>query len=358
MQELLERVNLANVPLVYTIGNLDVVPKDELKAGPNKILDGLSRVLENILPKDQLEFFRQRGYYVRNVIPGKLTIVSLNTMYFAKYNNVIQGCNAGKKEDQSPGATQLTWLEDTLQSFRSAGVGVYLVGHAPPTLDVWMNSCLDRFSAISVEFKDVIKGQFYGHINFDMFTFLESPKSFKKPKVWCSMESKGLNHNVTENTTESATVSLSTPRQLLRGLYHQFNELRLSNRSASQLAVAQNGASIIPRINPGFRMYYYDKDGESVGNVVDYEQYTLDLSKANQNAAKAKYKLTYKFSELGIQWNNTLDWLDYAKRLFTDTTLHEQFIRRLYPFRKSSRGFLRELRSCLLERSEKTQSVM
>lgn len=60
-----------------------------------------------------------------------------------------------------------------------------------------------------------------------------------------------------------------------------------------------NGPSILPKNNPGFRIYTYETEGSDypVGTILDWEQYYVDLEKAN-DANKVDYQLEYTASSL------------------------------------------------------------
>jgi hypothetical protein len=326
-----------DIPLVYTLGNLDVYPKDSLRQGPNKILKGLSEVLDAVLPQDQRRTFRRGGYYVRIVVAKKLAVVSLNTLYFATYNSKVRGCGCGAKSRGRAGCRQLRWLATQLAAFRKAGMGVYLIGHTAPFRGSWFDGCLDKFSKLAVTYSDVIRGQFFGHINFDVFSFVASPPLRRRHRVWCPMDDAS---------------PLSESRKIVRRIYHQLNDLRLDSPSPSQLAVTHTGASVIPKNMPGFKLYQYQPQGERLGDITETWQYSMNLKKANKHPNRAKFKLTYRLSDTGVQWNSTADWLRYVKELFHDDNVHEQFLKRLYPFRKTPRDFVRKLRRCLLAESD------
>jgi hypothetical protein len=60
-----------------------------------------------------------------------------------------------------------------------------------------------------------------------------------------------------------------------------------------------NAPSIIPVNNPALRVYTYDTDGKDYpfGTIRDWDQYYIDLQKAN-NGGKAEFELEYSASKL------------------------------------------------------------
>jgi hypothetical protein len=60
-----------------------------------------------------------------------------------------------------------------------------------------------------------------------------------------------------------------------------------------------NAPSIVPKNNPGFRVYSYETGGSGypVGTILDWTQYYVDLNEANAND-KVDYKVEYTASAL------------------------------------------------------------
>ena len=60
-----------------------------------------------------------------------------------------------------------------------------------------------------------------------------------------------------------------------------------------------NAPSVIPVNNPAVRVYTYETEGNAypVGTIRDWDQYYVDLEKANSNG-NVTYQLEYKASEL------------------------------------------------------------
>lgn len=60
-----------------------------------------------------------------------------------------------------------------------------------------------------------------------------------------------------------------------------------------------NAPSIIPKHNPGFRVYTYETNSDGdypVGTILDWDQYYLDLNKANEED-EVEYELEYTASD-------------------------------------------------------------
>jgi len=112
-------------PIIPCIGNNDVYPTNVISAGPNFMLDSLADLWAPFIPKAQMRFFRRGGYFVKEVIPNKLVVISLNTLYFFKANSAVHGCKAVGE----PGKNHMVWLDNVLKRTRKRGMRAYLVGY-------------------------------------------------------------------------------------------------------------------------------------------------------------------------------------------------------------------------------------
>lgn len=81
------------IPIVPAIGNNDVMPHNILKKGPNRWTKMFLKVWDKLIPEEQRHTFAEGGWFYTEVIPGKLAVVSLNTMYFFDSNKAVDGCD-------------------------------------------------------------------------------------------------------------------------------------------------------------------------------------------------------------------------------------------------------------------------
>ncbi|KAF9967071.1 Endopolyphosphatase [Mortierella alpina] len=156
------------IPIVPSIGNNDVYPHNIMEAGPNRILQHFSEIWAEFIPESQYHTFQHGGYYTSEVVPGKITVVSLNTLFFFNQNAAVNGCD----DDDEPGTEQMDWLEVELGSLRKRKMTAYLTGHVPPARKSYSPSCFIRYTDIALRFQDVIVGHLYGHANIDHFFIL------------------------------------------------------------------------------------------------------------------------------------------------------------------------------------------
>ncbi|GJJ68690.1 endopolyphosphatase [Entomortierella parvispora] len=167
------------IPLVPSIGNNDVYPHNIMHPGPNPILQHYSNIWSEFIPDGQMNTFRRGGYYSSEVIPGKISVFGLNTLYFYIHNAAVDGC----KDEDEPGTEQMDWLENELASLRKRRMVAYLTGHVPPEKKSYSPTCYKRYTQLALQYQDVIVGHLYGHANIDHFFLLGKGKKSKKAVV-------------------------------------------------------------------------------------------------------------------------------------------------------------------------------
>lgn len=157
------------VPIVPTFGNNDMLPHNIFTPGPNKWTKQYASIWERFIPQEQLHSFARGGWFFTEVIPNKLAVISLNTMYFFDSNSAVDGCEA-KSE---PGFEHMQWLRIQLQFLRDRGMKAILMGHVPPartsSKQNWDETCWQKYTLWTRQFRDVIVGSMYGHMNIDHF---------------------------------------------------------------------------------------------------------------------------------------------------------------------------------------------
>lgn len=111
--------------------------------GPNDITENFLDIWSKYVPSEQTHVF-ERGalpcifdivrtgssltpscfsgaYYAREVIPDKLAVISLNTLYWYDSNKAVDGCSFDGKE---AGSEEMDWLEVQLTIFRARSMQV------------------------------------------------------------------------------------------------------------------------------------------------------------------------------------------------------------------------------------------
>ncbi|CAJ2501600.1 Uu.00g044530.m01.CDS01 [Anthostomella pinea] len=157
------------VPVVPTFGNNDIYPHNILMPGPNDILKTYTDIWRSFIPEAQRHSFEFGGWFYTEVIPGKLAVFSLNTMYFFDRNAGIDDC----VHPSEPGYKHFEWLRVQLQSMRTRGMKAILMGHVPPARtsakQLWDETCWQKYTLWLEKFRDVVVGSLYGHMNIDHF---------------------------------------------------------------------------------------------------------------------------------------------------------------------------------------------
>ncbi|KNG48687.1 vacuolar endopolyphosphatase protein [Stemphylium lycopersici] len=157
------------IPIVPTFGNNDIMPHNIFTSGPNSWTMRYLDIWRKFIPEEQRHQFQQGGWFSVEVIPGKLAVISLNTIYFFTSNSAVDGC-AKKRE---PGYEHMEWLRIQLQILRERGMKAILIGHVPPARvdakESWDETCWQKYTLFGRQFRDVIVGSLYGHMNIDHF---------------------------------------------------------------------------------------------------------------------------------------------------------------------------------------------
>ena len=157
------------VPIVPTLGNNDILPHNILAPGPNRWTERYTHIWHKFIPEEQRHAFERGGWYFVEVIPNTLAAFSLNTLYFFDSNTAVDGC-ADRNE---PGYEQFEWLRIQLQFVRQRGMKAIITGHIPPaktdSKTSWDETCWHKYAFWMEQYRDVVVGSLYGHMNIDHF---------------------------------------------------------------------------------------------------------------------------------------------------------------------------------------------
>ncbi|KAI1493132.1 Endopolyphosphatase [Biscogniauxia mediterranea] len=157
------------IPVVPTFGNNDIYPHNVLMPGPNDILKAYTDIWKRFIPEDQRHSFEFGGWFYVEVIPNKLAVFSLNTLYFFDRNAGVDDC----VHPSEPGYKHFEWLRVQLQFLRDRGMKAILMGHVPPARtsgkQLWEETCWQKYTLWLQQYRDVVVGSLYGHMNIDHF---------------------------------------------------------------------------------------------------------------------------------------------------------------------------------------------
>ncbi|KAH8675659.1 Metallo-dependent phosphatase-like protein [Xylariales sp. PMI_506] len=161
--------NGLSIPVIPTFGNNDILPHNIMVGGPNKWLKSYAEIWRAFIPEAQRHTFELGGWFFSEVIPNHLAVFSLNTLYFFDRNAGIDDC----VHPSEPGFKQLEWLRVQLQFLRDRGMKAILMGHVPPARTSgkqnWDETCWQKYTLWLQQYRDVIVGSLYGHMNIDHF---------------------------------------------------------------------------------------------------------------------------------------------------------------------------------------------
>lgn len=159
------------IPVIPNLGNNDILPHNILAKGPNQWTRTYSSLWRQFIPEVQKHSFEQGGWFYVEVIPHKLAVFSLNTLYFFGSNSAADGCAARSE----PGYQQMEWLRIQLQFMRDRGMKAMLIGHVPPVRQdaktAWDETCWQKYTLWLRQYRDVVVSSHYGHFNYDHFMF-------------------------------------------------------------------------------------------------------------------------------------------------------------------------------------------
>ncbi|KAF5389105.1 hypothetical protein D9757_004904 [Collybiopsis confluens] len=261
------------IPVVPSLGNNDIWPHVRitlficiptltsnyiytLEHLSSSITNEFSQIWQSFIPFPYLQVFHRGAYFAVEVVPDRLAVISLNTLYFYDSNKAVGGCSLTDRED--PGNLQFDWLEVQLEIFKERGMQVWLTGHVPPSSSNYFPECYVRYVHLALRFQDIglsllphgsrdthhgylhlVVGHLFGHMNMDHFFFLEA-------------EDLELDSDIDS--------SASTHNYLYDSLLQDFALLPKSNKvNLDEYAVINVSPSVVPNpYLPTFRIFAYN----------------------------------------------------------------------------------------------------
>ena len=226
------------IPIYPAIGNHENYPNDLWEPGNYEIFKNLADIYKDYFFEEQAyESFSKFGYYTMLHPNSSLRIVALNCLYCDSMNFNLLG------KSYTEAKQEFQWLEEVLRQAEKNNEYVYIIDHFPINGRFTLNECSLRLRALFDRFDYIIRGYFSGH-----------------------------NHN--EDITPVRTYF--EPRPIIN-----------INYIAPSLTTHRG-------VNPSFRQYIIDN---TTKNIIDYEQYRLNLTDANLNL-KANWTLSHKATQL------------------------------------------------------------
>ncbi|KAH3669297.1 hypothetical protein OGAPHI_001418 [Ogataea philodendri] len=269
------------VKIIPSLGNNDVYPHNLFAPGPTLQTREMYKIWRNFVPTEQLHTFDRGAYFFREVIPNELAVVSINTLYLFKSNPLCDNCYNRKQ----PGYKLFEWLGVVLKELRKRKMKVWLTGHVPPVPKNLHYSCHAKMSVWQHEYRDIIIGSLYGHMNIDHFVPLDSVKSWRMlekklgPREQLGYKTYDDDEDIDDmdiyeqfdlldddfdvlrasQRYEGATSGKVTYLETVRDtLYAKLKGPKKYGRHGERYSFAHVSASIVPTFNPGFRVWEYN----------------------------------------------------------------------------------------------------
>ncbi len=196
---------LLALPVVPNIGNNDIVPHNSLDPGPNKWLRLYGDVWRRFIPQEQHHAFHAGGWFSVEVIPDRLAVFSINTLYFFNRNGGADNC-AGRSQ---PGSKQMEWLGLQLATVRQRGMKAMLIGHVPPartgSKELWDDTCWDKYAFWLRQYRDVVVTSLYGHMNIDHFLLQDADQA---DGGWFGSQRDRMDGEITAESTRDYLLDL------------------------------------------------------------------------------------------------------------------------------------------------------
>ena len=202
------------------------------------LLEYYSNIFKEYFYEDQAyESFKKYGYYTEKYKDTNLRIVVLNCLICDAWNFYIIGGRHQAAKDE------FVWLEEVLRQAEKDGEYVYLIDHFPINSNFQLTECAQRLRALIDRFDYIIRGYFSGHTHLDD---ISPVKTYFEPKPIIN-----INYIAPPITT-------------------------------------------YPGRNPSFRQFIIDSNTK---NIIDYEQYRLNLTDANLKGT-ADWYIAYNATKL------------------------------------------------------------
>ncbi|QLG72826.1 hypothetical protein HG535_0D05350 [Zygotorulaspora mrakii] len=290
--------------VVPSLGNNDVFPHNLFAMGPTLQTREYYRIWNTFVPQEQQRIFDRSASFVTEVIPGKLAVISINTLFLFKSNPLVDNCDSKKQ----PGYQLLVWLGNILQEMRERGIKVWLSGHVPAIPKNYADSCYDKFTLWTYEYRDIIIGSLYGHMNMDHFIPADGKKSWKIINEREQLNGASLYKSYSDNEADAEVADddddffldhamcasethllgakpvqkesymNSVKNVFYQKIFDKFEDqeayqtgkrkrknLRKKRKSMEKLcerySIVQIAGSVIPTFNPGFRIWEYNLTG-------------------------------------------------------------------------------------------------
>eukprot|EP00340_Litonotus_pictus_P011302 CAMPEP_0170539930 /NCGR_PEP_ID=MMETSP0209-20121228/104313_1 /TAXON_ID=665100 ORGANISM="Litonotus pictus, Strain P1" /NCGR_SAMPLE_ID=MMETSP0209 /ASSEMBLY_ACC=CAM_ASM_000301 /LENGTH=490 /DNA_ID=CAMNT_0010842137 /DNA_START=739 /DNA_END=2208 /DNA_ORIENTATION=+ len=235
-------VNITKAPLFPALGNheektVDIFNPYNLSM-EKPLLDNITEVYKLFIEEAQAKEFNKQGYYTAKHADTNLRIIALNPFLCDSVNFYLI-------RDPTDPLHQIDFLRKTLDEAEKSGEKVFVIGHIPPQISYHLNECTKRYNVIMERYRNIVRGQFYGHTHQD------------------------------EN-------------KVIKGYFNRSDNV-------GNVFIAPS-TTTYSELNPSFRVYEVDPETWYMKNLY---QYRLNLTDANLHPEKElKWTLAYDFNSL------------------------------------------------------------
>ncbi|KAL9025603.1 MAG: hypothetical protein Q9196_005598 [Gyalolechia fulgens] len=345
------------IPIVPNFGNNDILPHNIFTKGPNRWTKTFAHVWRKFIPEEQRHAFERGGWFFVEVIPNQLAVVSLNTLYFFDSNVAVNGC----AKESEPGYEHFEWLRIQLQFLRQRGMKAILMGHVPPartkSKQSWDETCWHKYALWLQQYRDVVIGGLYGHMNIDHF-MLQDGRQIDMRILSGEVQGPAKPPKSTGFSIQSSARYLT---ELRRGWSQLPDEVEAEAIDARDISEAMRrkskhekfldsiggewgerysatlvGASIVPNYYPAMRVFEYNTTALhlTTGNGQPYpEQLSSARSEKHRKSGKSKKhgfrkpKPPSKSSPPGPAYSpQTLSLLSYTQYFANLTRINAAFV--------------------------------
>ena len=232
-----EKFNLS-IPIYPALGNHEVFPADAYIGSEKAMLAEYAEIFKDYFYEEQAyESFKEYGYYTEKYKDTNLRIVVLNCMVCDSWNfYIVAGRHQAAKDE-------FIWLEKVFRQAEKDGEYIYLIDHFPLNSNFQLTECAQRLRALLDRFDYLVRGYFSGHTHLDD---ISPVKTYFEPKPI-------ININY-----------IAPP------------------------------VTPYPGRNPSFRQFIIDSNTK---NLIDYEQYRLNLTDSNAKGV-ADWYIAYYATQL------------------------------------------------------------
>ncbi|OAD06965.1 hypothetical protein MUCCIDRAFT_155444 [Mucor lusitanicus CBS 277.49] len=210
-------------------------------------------------------------------------------------------------------------MRSQLKKARKDNVKVIIIGHVPPTVKTFKDSCLDDYIKLSTKFKDVITGHMYGHSNMDHFQVL-SRGSGNVARIG-SVD--GDDDDDDDDKDNMMQIQKDAGR-FISTLRKQYKKIK-KYRGTQDLVVVHVAPPMLPLFYPTFRVNEYEVDHstDQFGQWLKYTQYFTNLTYWNEQRhpitrkhLAPEFEIEYSTDETYNMTDLTAEsWLNFAQHI-------------------------------------------